>query len=335
MSDRELLLRLANGPASGAALARELGLTRAAIWKRVQNLRDAGVDIDAHPTRGYALAMPLTLLDAMRIGSALAPAARAELAGLQVDFETDSTQARALAAPPPAQGCAVFLAERQTAGRGRRGRSWASPLAAHLYVSVARRFAGGFASLGGLSLAVGVAVAEALRSAGVEQVALKWPNDLVVADRKLGGILIDLRGEAQGPCEAVIGIGLNWRMPAAAARGIDQPWCDLATLAPGAWPDRNALAVHVLDALLPALARFEHDGLAPFAARWRALDALAGRPVRVLDGERRHEGTALGIDATGALRVRHADGERCWHSGEVSVRDAAHDRAGAQSDHAA
>ena len=318
--DRALLERLAAGPASGAALARELGLTRAAIWKRIEALRDAGVDIDAHPARGYRLRVPLELLDAATIVAALSAGARAELLGLEVDFETDSTQRQAQRQPAPARGSRVHFAERQTAGQGRRGRHWHSPLAANLYFSVARRFGGGFAALSGLSLAVGVAVAEALHAAGYPQVGLKWPNDLMVAARKLGGILIELRGEAMGPCDAVIGVGLNVRMPPGPGE-IDQPWSDLATLAPP--PGRNALAATLLDHLLPALARFDRDGLEPFAARWATLDMLAGRPVRVHQGSDTRDGVALGIDGSGALRVRHADGERAWHGGEVSVRDAA------------
>ena len=321
MSDRALLERLATGPASGAALARELGLTRAAIWKRVQALREAGVDIAAHPGRGYALATPIALLDADRLAADLAPSTRAELATLQVAFESDSTQRDAARAPWPERGTAVFFAERQSAGQGRRGRPWASPLAAHLYLSAARRFSGGFAQLAGLSLAVGVAVAEALRGAGFPQVGLKWPNDLLADGRKLGGILIELRGEAQGPCEAIIGIGVNVRMPAAWDGGIDQPWCDLASLA-NEGPDRHAVAVAVLDALLPALALFEQQGLAAFVERWEAFDLLAGHPVQVISGETRLDGIALGIDDAGALRVRHAGGERRWHGGEVSLRAA-------------
>ena len=318
--DRALLERLAAGPASGAALARELGLTRAAIWKRIEALRDAGVDIDAHPARGYRLRVPLELLDAATIEAALNADARAELRGLEIDFETDSTQRQAQRLPSPARGSRVHFAERQTAGQGRRGRHWHSPLAANLYFSVARRFGGGFAALSGLSLAVGVAVAEALHAAGYPQVGLKWPNDLMVAARKLGGILIELRGEAMGPCDAVIGVGLNVRMPPGPG-DIDQPWSDLATLAPP--PGRNALAAMLLDHLLPALARFDRDGLEPFAARWAMLDMLAGRPVRVHQGSDTRDGVALGIDGSGALRVRHADGERAWHGGEVSVREAA------------
>ena len=317
--DRALLARLVAGPASGAALARELGLTRAAIWKRIEALRLAGVDIDAHPARGYRLRVPLELLAAEAITAATGPAARAELAGLEVDFETDSTQRQAQRLPPPTHGSRVHFAERQTAGQGRRGRAWHSPLAANLTVSIARRFAGGFAALSGLSLAVGVAVAEALREAGYPQVRLKWPNDLLADGRKLGGILIELRGEAMGPCDAVVGIGINVRMPPG-ERGIDQPWCDLASLAPP--PGRNALAARLLDHVLPALAQFDRDGLAPFAPRWAAFDALAGRPVRLHQGGQASDGIALGIDTSGALRVRHADGERAWHGGEASVRDA-------------
>ena len=165
---------------------------------------------------------------------------------------------------------------------------------------------------------VGVALADALHGLGFHAVRLKWPNDLVVAGRKLGGVLIDLRGEALGPCDAVIGFGLNVRMPADTG-DLGQPWCDLAGL--GVPPSRNALAAALLGTLLPALARFERDGLAPFATRWSALDALAGHAVRVHDGGRVHEGTALGIADDGALRVRHEDGDiRHWHGGEVSVR---------------
>jgi BirA family biotin operon repressor/biotin-[acetyl-CoA-carboxylase] ligase len=238
-----------------------------------------------------------------------------------VAFETDSTQRDAERTPLPARGCAVHFAERQTTGQGRRGRAWASPLAAHLYVSIARRFTGGFAQMSGLSLAVGVAVAEALHRAGFPQVGLKWPNDLLAQGRKLGGILIDLRGEAQGPCEAIVGIGVNVRMPRDWNPGIEQPWCDLSALS--AQPvDRHAIAVALLDSLLPALAEFEREGLAAFAARWEAFDLLAGHPVQVIAGETRMDGIALGIDAAGALRVRHAGGERHWHGGEVSLRAA-------------
>ncbi|MCC4594565.1 bifunctional biotin--[acetyl-CoA-carboxylase] ligase/biotin operon repressor BirA [Xanthomonas campestris pv. phormiicola] len=323
MDERELLTRLSQGRLSGDALARSFGLTRAAVWKRIQGLRAAGVEIDGRAGEGYGLARPLELLEAGGIRAALAPAARDELAGLEIAWSLASSNSTLLARPAPARGSEVLLAERQTGGRGRRGRVWASPLAAHLYLSVARGFDGGLGRLGGLSLAAGVAVAEALRAAGFATVGLKWPNDLLADGRKLGGLLVEGGGEFAGPARAVIGLGLNVRMPAASAASIGQPWTDLATLA-GADADaevsRNAIAAMVLSHLLPALALFDAQGLAPFLPRYAALDLLAGRAIRIDEGGVAREGVALGLADDGALRVAFADGERPLHAGEVSVR---------------
>lgn len=321
MSDPVLLRRLCQGPASGAELARELCVTRSAVWKRVQSLRAAGVDVQASPGRGYALVRPLQLLDADAIAAALSAPARAELADLQLLFEVDSTNAAALRQPAPARGCAVWLAERQHAGRGRRGRTWASPLAAHVYLSVSRRYEGGLAALQGLSLAVGVAAADALHALGYSRVGLKWPNDLLADGRKLGGILVEVGGEASGPLQVVVGLGINVAMPAAAAADIDQAWCDLDSLS-SARASRPQVCVALLDALLPALARFEREGLAPFLPGWARHDLLAGRRVHLAEGGRVHEGVALGIRGDGALRLQQSDGERGFHAGEASLRAA-------------
>ncbi|MFT3754681.1 MAG: bifunctional biotin--[acetyl-CoA-carboxylase] ligase/biotin operon repressor BirA [Pseudoxanthomonas sp.] len=322
--ERELLQRLQAGPATGDALAAASGLTRAAIWKRIEALRQAGIGIDAQPGRGYALAQPLDWLDAEAITAALAPASRARLAALDVAWSLDSTNSELLRRDTPAHGCAVLLAERQTGGRGRRGRSWASPLAAHLYLSVAQQFTGGLARLGGLSLVAGVAVAEALHDGGFPKVRLKWPNDLMVDNRKLGGLLVEIGGGAAVSCtadpvRAVIGIGVNVHMPAAFAAAIDQPWTDLSILSPQA-PTRNALAAALLSKLLPALDTFDAEGLAPFLPRYAALDALAGREIDVHGSDGVSHGIADGIADDGALRVRFDDGEQRIHAGEVSVR---------------
>lgn len=321
MDDRELLLQLAEGRLSGDALARRFGMTRAAIWKRIHGLREAGVEIDGKVGEGYALVNPPDLLDADAIVRALAPQARATLAGLEVVWRIDSTNSELLRRPAPVSGVQVLLAEGQSAGRGRRGRAFVSPLGAHLYLSLSRRFARGLAGLGGLSLAAGVAVAEALRVLGVEAVGLKWPNDLLVEGRKLGGLLVEGGGEFAGNARAVIGLGLNVHMPAAAAATIDQPWAELAALL--LRPQRNVVAAAVLSQLLPALALFDEQGLAPFLPRYAALDCLAGRAVRVLEGQREHTGVVVGLADDGGLRLRAADG-RCqvFHAGEVSVRAA-------------
>ncbi len=315
--ERDLLVRLAEGPVSGDALARAVGQTRAAVWKRIETLRDGGVRIDAQPGRGYALAVPVELLEAQRI---LARMQRAgSVSALDVAWSLDSTNSELLRRKAPAQGAEVLLAEQQTGGRGRRGRHWASPIAANLYLSVSRQFSGGLARLGGLSLVVGVAVAEALRQAGFASVGVKWPNDLLADDRKLGGILVEGGGEHGGPVRAVIGIGINVRMPDAAAASIDQAWTDLATLA-GAAPSRNVLAAGLLDALLPALDLFDAEGLPPFLARYAALDALAGRAITVHGPQGDAHGIADGIGDDGALQVRIGAERRQVHAGDVSVR---------------
>ena len=326
-SERELLLRLAAGPATGEALAEAAGQTRAAVWKRIDGLRAAGVEIDARPGHGYSLRHPLELLDAAAIRALLPAAAGTRLGDLEIAWSLDSTNSELLRRPVPALGSLVLLAERQTGGRGRRGRAWASPLAAHLYLSLTRSFGGGLARLGGLSLVAGIAAAEALQALGVPGVRLKWPNDLVVEGdqgrgvlRKLGGLLVEGGGELGGPARAVVGLGLNVRMPAAFAAQIGQPWIDLATMC-GQAPSRNTLAAALLARVLPALEEFDRDGLAPFLPRYAALDVLAGRTVTVQlhDGER--HGTASGIGSDGALRVRLDEGGECaFHSGEVSVR---------------
>lgn len=325
--ERALLERLAAGPVSGDLLAREQGLSRAAVWKRIEALRAAGVRVAARPGRGYALEDPLDLLDADAIVGALPAAARRGLAGLEVAWTLDSTNSELLRRPPPAAGAQALLAERQTGGRGRRGRAWASPLAANLYLSLARGFDGGLSRLGGLSLVAGVCAVEAVRALGAPAM-LKWPNDLVVPEaggglRKLGGLLVEGGGEHAGPVRAVVGIGLNVAMPADAAARIDQPWTDLRALGVAA-PVRNGLAAGLIGRLLPALDLFDREGLAPFLPRYAQLDALRDAEVVLHDGRRRIGGTALGIAADGALRIRAEGEELRAHAGEVSVRKRTH-----------
>lgn len=331
MDDRALLEHLIRGPASGDALAKAAGQTRAAVWKRIEALRQAGLGIDAQPGRGYALTQPLDLLDASAILAELPAQAAGRITRLEVAWSIDSTNTELLRRrAPEGAGTEVLLAERQTGGRGRRGRTWASPLAAHLYLSLARGFGGGLARLGGLSLVAGVAVAEALQAMGFDGVGLKWPNDVVIVApdglRKLGGLLIEGSGEYAGAARAVIGLGLNVRMPEAAAREIDQPWCDLAALSTQAacpLPGRNAIATTVLAHLLPALDVFDAEGLAPFLSRYAEVDALADQPVTLHSAMTTQTGTALGVAEDGALRLRLDDGsEQRVHAGEVSVRRA-------------
>ena len=211
---------------SGEALAAEAGVTRAALAKRVTHLRDWGLQVEAEAGRGYRLAQPLQRLDAARIRAALPAIARDRLRSVEVLARTDSTNQRLLEADA-AQDPQALFAELQTAGRGRRGREWRSPFGANLYLSLGWSFPAWPPQLSALSLAVGVACARALRKTGLHQVMLKWPNDLRVGDDKLGGILIEQRGEAGGACRVVIGIGINVSMSAEQAGALGQPWTSL------------------------------------------------------------------------------------------------------------
>ncbi len=214
-----LLALLADGALhSGADLAARLGVSRAAVWKLVGEMREHGVQVESVPRSGYRLPRPVELLSASRIGRALDDRGWRLGDRLEVLFEIDSTNTYLYGAPTPAAGQPrVAFAELQHAGRGRRGRSWLAPFGSGLTFSVAWTFADAPAGLPALGLAVGAGVAQALRDIGLEAAGVKWPNDLVWRGRKLGGLLLQLRSEAGGPASVVAGLGLNLALPAAGA----------------------------------------------------------------------------------------------------------------------
>lgn len=304
---------------SGSALAQRLGVTRAAVWKQVEALRALGAPIEAAAGSGYRLAWPLEMLDAAAIRAGIDPTLRKRLGALDVHWQIDSTSSALLrAAAAGAADLSVCIAEAQSAGRGRRGRGWVSPLGGNVYLSVLKRFAAGMGALSGLSLVVGIALAQALADVGVRGIGLKWPNDVLAGARKLAGILVELGGEFLGPCHAVIGIGVNVRLPH--DLDVGQPSVDLASLGDGQPPSRNVLIARLLDRLVPALDRFEREGFAPFQSEFARHDLLVGRSVRVHTSAGVNEGIADGVDERGALRVRHARAVATYDSAEVSVR---------------
>ena len=307
---------------SGEVLARELGVTRAAVAKQVQSLAGWGLAVDAVARRGYRLSAPLELLDGARIEALLAPATHALGGALEVHEELESTNSHLLARPaPPAGSFRACFAEYQSAGRGRRGRRWLAPFGSGLCVSFAWLYDTPPAELGALSLAAGVAVLRALTLHGVDGLALKWPNDVHRDGGKLGGILSELRFEAAGPAHVVIGVGLNVRLPAhlvdeVVRDGGVRPR-DLADAGP---PSRNALAASLIDALAEVAARFGTDGFKAFDAEWRAADALLDRAVRVHGTGADRDGIARGIDAQGGLRVEFGDVTESLTAGDVTLR---------------
>ncbi len=319
---RQVLRILADGERhSGAELAQTLGVSRAAVWKAVRKAETSlGLQIETQRGRGYRLQAPLDLLDSARILEAIEPSQRRHLARIEIHDEIDSTNSHLMrAARGGAAAGTLCLAERQSAGRGRHGRSWVSPYGSNLYLSLLWRFELGPAQLGGLSLAAGTAVAAALSAEGVAEIGLKWPNDILWRGRKLAGLLLELAGEATGPSQVVIGVGVNTRL-GAAGTAIDQPWADLDEILGAQGYDRNRLAGRVAARLLGAVARYAQDGLAPFLAEWEARDPYLGAPVELHLGERRIVGRHAGITEQGALRLATTAGVQTFLAGEVSLR---------------
>jgi BirA family biotin operon repressor/biotin-[acetyl-CoA-carboxylase] ligase len=312
-----LLRLLADGEwHSGVALATQLRLTRAAVWKQMQALVARGVAVQSRRT-GYRLDGALDLLDPPRLQAQLTRAGIGE--PLEVFDSLPSTNARLVARIAAGQGGGVCVAEHQSAGRGRRGRAWHSPFGQNLYLSISQPYEVGPAALAGLSLAIGTALAQLLAGLGAAAVGIKWPNDLLCRGRKLGGILIELQGDTQGPCWAVVGIGINVNMLADDSGLIDQPWTSLAQETGRAW-DRSALAAQVIAAVHAAMAGFPAQGLAPWLNAYARFDLLAGRVIDVDWAGERIAGVACGIDGNGALLVDCDGARRALWGGEVTVR---------------
>ncbi len=318
-----LLPLLADGEFhSGQDLADAMGVSRTAVWKQVNRLvADSVLVIESVKGRGYRVRGGIDLLDASQVQVALDARANALMTRLEILDTVDSTNAHVMRLA--AQGCLTGLvctAEQQSAGRGRRGRQWVSPYASNLYVSLLWQFTQGAAALEGLSLAVGVAVARALHACDVPNVKLKWPNDVLHDSAKLGGILLEMNGDAAGSGWVVIGVGLNVAMPKAAAGSIDQAWTDIKTITDNQHRGRSGILAALLNELLPLVADFEQQGFAHWRDEWESLDALADTPVMLHAGDTPLSGIARGVNARGALQLETATGVQAVYGGEISLR---------------
>lgn len=319
--------RLADGRFhSGEALARHLDVSRSAVWKAAGTLRSLGAELEAVRNRGYRLNAATEPLAAAAIREHLPREVRAQVAKLETVWSIASTNSALLERAGPASGASeVLLAEYQSAGRGRRGRSWLAPPGGAICLSLSWTFRAVPPDLGALGLVIGVCALRALKALGAQGASLKWPNDLLLRERKLGGVLIDLRAESGGPAHVVIGIGLNVALGEALLGRIAQtglPAMDLASagLASGS---RNRMAAVLIGACVRGLTGFEREGLKSFMEEWRSADALRGRPVEVRTAEgTTSRGLARGIDMHGALIVESTQGVRRFVSGDVTVRPA-------------
>lgn len=309
----QLISILADGEFhSGEQLGIAMGMSRAAINKHIQTVRDWGVDIFTVPGKGYSLPYPIQLLEEEKI-LAMLPAG-----GVSVLPVIDSTNQYLMDRIAQLNSGDACVAEYQQAGRGRRGRKWFSPFGSNLYLSMYWKLEQGPAAAMGLSLVIGIVMAEVLHSLGAADVRVKWPNDLYLNDRKLAGILVELTGKTGDAAHLVIGAGINLKMREPATDTINQGWINLQEA--GVNIDRNELTATLLKELRSALNHFEQEGLTPFIARWRGLDNFLDRPVKLLIGDQEIHGIERGIDPQGALLLEQDGLIKPYIGGEISLR---------------
>ncbi|MCW1243191.1 bifunctional biotin--[acetyl-CoA-carboxylase] ligase/biotin operon repressor BirA [Pseudomonas sp. SAICEU22] len=299
---------------SGQALGVALGISRSAVWKQLQHLEaDLGLSVHKVRGRGYQLAKPLLLLDASEI-------CKKGLDEWPVHLfdSIDSTNAEALRLIERG-GAAPFLvlAERQVAGRGRRGRKWVSPFAENLYHSLVLRIDGGMRQLEGLSLVVGLAVMHVLRDMGIAGAGLKWPNDVLVGEKKIAGILLELVGDPADVCHVVLGVGINVNMQS--TDEVDQQWTSMC-LEAGRSFDRNELVARLGAKLQRYLELHHASGFAAIQLEWEQYHLWQGRTVSLIAGVNKIDGVVLGIDHQGALRLKVDGVEKNFSGGELSLR---------------
>ncbi|MDU3077133.1 MAG: bifunctional biotin--[acetyl-CoA-carboxylase] ligase/biotin operon repressor BirA, partial [Mixta calida] len=278
---------------SGEQIGEQLGMSRAAINKHIQTLKEWGLDVFTVTGKGYCLPAPIELLDEDKINTAL------KQQGVAVIPVIDSTNQYLLERMNTLQTGDACVAEYQQAGRGRRGRQWFSPFGANLYLSMYWRLDQGPAAAMGLSLVIGIVIAEVLQQLGAEDVRVKWPNDLYLNDRKLAGILVEMTGKTGDAAQIVFGAGINLAMRSPDANVVNQGWINLQEA--GIAINRNELVSVLVNQLRRSLKEFEREGLTPFISRWQRLDNFINRPVKLLIGEREVLGIARGIDPQGGL----------------------------------
>jgi BirA family biotin operon repressor/biotin-[acetyl-CoA-carboxylase] ligase len=308
-----LLSRLCDGQFhSGQALADAMGVSRTSIASYVKQLMEKGVEVYSVKGRGYRLSKPMLLLDEATLKQ------RCPGPVYLLD-EIGSTNAWLMARLNRVDHGTLVCCEYQNDGRGRRGRHWVSPIGGQLAFSTYWQHHGGMEAVMGLSLVVGIVIAQVLRDAGFNEVGVKWPNDLYVGGRKLGGILIEMNGQSDGLIHLVVGIGLNIDLGAASFAQIDQACVDLTQL--GEIPSRTDLLVSCAESLDCAFRVFSEEGIAPFIDRWSNYDVFANQAVRVIfANQKKIDGIAKGIDAQGNLLLE-IDGQlHSFLAGEVSLR---------------
>lgn len=318
---RKKLLQILSDQAlhSGEELAFQIGISRTAIWKHIRYLKGAGIQISSVTGQGYQLQQPLELLDGEEIKKHLKAGTKNRISDLDVLFETDSTNQRLIEylVSSSIHG-RVMLAEYQSGGRGRRGKHWCSPLAGSINLSLGWYYDLPPENLACISLAAGIAVMRALKRMKINDVRLKWPNDIMAGGKKLGGILVETRSESAGAIDIIIGLGINIDCDDA-IRNLDQAAIDIATLCPSL-PSRNQLTALLIEELILMMQQIPKISKKTLLDEWRKYDYAIGHRATVDLSGQEYEGTVLGIDDDGLLLMKIRGNIKKFTSGQVSLK---------------
>ena len=305
---------------SGEDLAIELGVSRAAIWKSIKSLQALGLTIEATHGKGYRLLKPVELLSEKKIKSLLSLAAKKHCKRIEVLFNTESTNSYLLNCLEfdPVKGD-VVLAEYQSAGKGRRGNQWVSPLAGGIYLSVGWRFEKSPVAPGLLSLYTGVAIVRALKETGMDNITLKWPNDILIDDNKLGGVLLELRGETCGAIDVIIGVGINYELPEQVIKNIDQEVTDICRHTKQRLP-RNKIVALLISHIFEVFDSVQEETNIELLNEWREYDCYKDQLARLILPDREIHGLLKGVDEQGSLLMSVDGNIQRYTSGEISLR---------------
>lgn len=318
----ELLKILADGQThSGELLGQKFGITRAAVWKKIQKLNKMGLEISSQKNKGYKLARKINFLDKAKISQQIGAENLAQIKSLEIFDSINSTNTYLLdmAKKQKSAHKKIVLAEYQTAGRGRHGRAWLSPFSSNIYLSIGWLFQTNCAQIGGLSLAVGVVVADVLKKNSVENIGLKWPNDIFLNNGKLGGILIEIHGDSLGNFQTVIGIGLNFHLPKKSLEELKER--EVSYIEEVADLDRNLISGQIIEGLYSMLHEYPNSGFSKWQEKWNSYHKFAGKESLVVIGKNKQNAVLGSVNSSGALEIIYADGRREFlQGGEISLK---------------
>ncbi|EIJ41374.1 birA, biotin-(acetyl-CoA-carboxylase) ligase [Beggiatoa alba B18LD] len=314
-----LLQQLADGQVhSLTQLATSLHKSPLQVADMLMALQSYGLSLQAVTDEAYQWSHPIPLLDATQLKANLSPEVRQHIQTLQVFAVIDSTSRHLHAQASDPHKIAICLADYQTAGYGRQGKTWVSPFASGICLSFKQRYAQP-CQLVGLNIAIAIVLARFLQQQGAVGLQIKWPNDILWQGQKLAGILLENRPLTTGACEMVLGIGLNVCFPLPLPI-LEYPIVDLRTVM-GQTQNRQALVIALIEQLIPHLLAYGRRGLTPYLPDWQAFDYLAGQQVTLTTPQIQIQGIACGIDAQGALLLEDVNHQRQRYVyGDVSVK---------------